>query len=78
MSFFSFGTYVEGRSFKVLDERKVRGSSGIMLLLGIIAFIYGFILRDFIVIPYISGILALSFLIAMIPDPVRAVRCPWV
>lgn len=69
MSFFSFGAYVEGRSFKVLDERKVRGSSGIMLLLGIIAFIYGFILRDFIVIPYISGILALSFLIAIIVNP---------
>ena len=69
MSIFSFGEYVEGRSFKVLDERKVRGSSGVMLLLGIIAFIYGFILRDFIVIPYISGVLAVSFLISILVNP---------
>ena len=69
MSFFSFGYYIEGRTFKVLDERKVRGSSGIMFLLGIIAFIYGFILRDFIVIPYISGFLAINFLIAILINP---------
>ena len=69
MSHFSFGEYVEGKSFKVLDERKVRGSSGIMLLLGVIAFIYGFILREFIVIPYISGILAIGFLISIVVNP---------
>lgn len=38
MSIFSFGEYNEGNKFKVLDERVMRGSAGIMLLLGFIAF----------------------------------------
>ena len=69
MSIFSFGEYIEGRKYKVLDERVVRGSSGIMLFLGVIAFINGFVINNYIVLPYISGILALSFLIAVFVNP---------
>lgn len=69
MSIFSFGEYVEGRNYKVLDERVVRGSSGIMLLFGFIAFIYGFIIKQYIVLPYISGFLALNFFIAVFINP---------
>lgn len=69
MSIFSFGEYIEGRNYKVLDERVVRGSSGIMLLLGMIAFINGFVINNYIVIPYISGFLALSFFIAVFINP---------
>jgi hypothetical protein len=69
MSFFSFGEYIEGRSFKVLDEREVRGSSGVMLLLGIIAFINAFILENYIVVTYISGFLLLSFMISVLVNP---------
>jgi hypothetical protein len=69
MSIFSFGEYIEGRNYKVLDERVVRGSSGIMLFLGVIAFINGFVINNYIVLPYISGILALSFLIAVFVNP---------
>lgn len=69
MSIISFGEYTEGKKFKVLDERIMRGSAGIMLLLGIIAFINGFILRNYIVIPYISGFLMINFLIGIFINP---------
>ena len=39
MSIISFGEYIVGKKYKVLDERRMRASAGIMLLLGVIAFI---------------------------------------
>lgn len=69
MSIFSFGEYIEGKNYKVLNERVVRGSSGIMLLVGFIAFIYGFVIKEYIVLPYLSGFLALSFFIAVFINP---------
>ncbi len=69
MSMFSFGEYIEGRSFKVVNERVVRGSAGIMLLLGFIAFVNGFVINNYIVIPYISGFLLLNFLIGVFINP---------
>jgi len=68
-SILSFGEYVEGKSYKVLDERVIRASAGIMFLLGLIAFINGFILQNFIVIPYIAGFLLLNFLIGVFISP---------
>lgn len=69
MSVFSFGEYIEGHSYKVLDERIVRASSGLMFLLGMIAFINGFILNQYLIIPYISGFLMLSFAISVFINP---------
>lgn len=69
MSIFSFGEYIEGRNYKVLNERVVRGSSGIMLLIGFIAFIYGFILNEYIVLPYLIGFLAFSFFVTVFINP---------
>jgi len=69
MEIFSFGEYKNGSSFKVLNERVVRGSSGIMLLLGFIAFANAFILKNYYVVPYISGFLALNFLISILINP---------
>ena len=69
MSAFSFGDYISGTSYKVVNERVMRGASGIMLLLGLIAFINGFILENYIVLPYISGFLALNFLIGILINP---------
>lgn len=69
MAIVSFGEYIEGHNFKVLDERRVRASSGIMFLLGMIAFINGFILNQYLIIPYISGILLFSFAIAVFINP---------
>jgi len=65
MSIISFGEYIEGKSFKVVNERQMRGSAGIMFLLGIIAFINAFILQKYIVVTYISGFLMLNFMIGI-------------
>lgn len=69
MSIISFGEYIEGKSFKVLDERRVRASSGIMFLLGTFASINGFILNNYTPIPYIAGFLVLSFFISVFINP---------
>ena len=69
MSVISFGEYIEGKKYKVLDERRVRASSGIMFLLGMIAFINGFILNKYAIIPYVSGFIMMSFLIAVFINP---------
>lgn len=69
MSIISFGEYIEGKSFKVVDERRMRASSGIMFLAGLIASINGFILHRYAIIPYISGFLVLNFLIGVIINP---------
>ncbi|WP_066626982.1 DUF4395 domain-containing protein [Labilibacter marinus] len=69
MSFFSFGENIEGINYKVLNERVVRGNSGIMFLLGMIAFINAFILENYIVLPYLSGILLFNFLVAVLINP---------
>ncbi len=69
MSIFSFGDYIEGNSYKVLNERVVRAASGIMLLIAFIAFTYGFIIGEYIVLPYLIGFMALNFLIAITINP---------
>ncbi len=69
MSLISFGEYMEGIPYKVLDERRLRGSAGIMLLLGAIASINGFIFQRYMVIPYISGFLLLNFIIGVFINP---------
>ncbi|MCD6091672.1 MAG: DUF4395 domain-containing protein [Bacteroidales bacterium] len=69
MSIISFGDSIEGKGYKILNERAMRASAGIMFLLGIIAFINGFILNKYIVIPYISGFLLINFLIGIFINP---------
>lgn len=69
MSTISFGEYIEGKRFKIIDERRMRASAGIMFLLGLIAFINGFILQQYIIIPYIAGILMLNFVIGIFINP---------
>jgi len=69
MRLISFGEYKNNSQFKVLEERNMRASAGIMMLLGIIAFINGFILNNYIVITYISGFLSLNFLIGLFINP---------
>lgn len=69
MSVVSFGKYVDGINYKVLNEREVRASSGIMFLIGLIASINGLILKNYSVIPYLSGFLLFSFSIAVFINP---------
>lgn len=64
-----FGEKIEGINYPVLNEREVRGSSGIMLFLAVIAAINGFILREFIVIPYIVGFIMMNFAVGIFINP---------
>lgn len=65
MAIFGFGNTQEGIPYKVLDEREIRASAGIMLFLGIIASINAFILERYIVVTFIAGFLVLNFIIAL-------------
>jgi hypothetical protein len=72
MSIISFGEYTKDHNYKVLDERQLRASAGIMLLLGVIAAINGFILNKYTIIPFISGFLFLNFVIGIFINPTYA------
>ncbi|MFH1809982.1 MAG: DUF4395 domain-containing protein [Pseudomonadota bacterium] len=69
MTTFSFGEDVAGVGYKVLDERVMRGSAGIMLALAIVASINGFVLKNYWALPYISGFLVVNFLIGLLVNP---------
>lgn len=69
MSIFSFGETVSGYNYKVLNEREIRGISGLMFIMGIYAFIQVFILNKFAVLPFVSGIMLLHFLVSVIVNP---------
>ena len=69
MAILSFGEYIDGYNYKVLDERVVRASSGIMLLIGTIASINGFIFNKYEIIPWLVGFLALNFAISIFINP---------
>ena len=69
MPFRSFGEFQEGTHYKVLDERTMRASAGIMLALAMIAFSNGFLLQRYHIIPYIAGFLVFNFLIGLLINP---------
>jgi hypothetical protein len=69
MSIISFGYYIEGKPYKVLDERRMRASAGIMLLFGVIASVNGFVLHKYEIIPYIMGGFVINFLIGLFINP---------
>lgn len=69
MSIISFGEYKEGLPYKVLDEREMRASSGIMFLVGLITSINGFVLDRYEIIPNTVGFLVLNFMIGLFINP---------
>lgn len=69
MAIISFGEYIEGKPYKVLDERRMRASAGIMLLLGTIATVNGFALNRYGIIPYVMGGFVINFLIGLFINP---------
>ena len=69
MSIFSFGDESAEHGYKILDERAMRGSAGLMFLVGIVAFINGFILKNYIVLPYLSAFLGLNFALGIFVNP---------
>ncbi len=69
MALISFGKFDDELGYKVLNERVMRASAGIMLLMGSIASINGFILNKYEIIPYISGFLMINFIIGIFINP---------
>lgn len=69
MAAFDFGDFDPQLGYKVLDERVVRGSAGLMLLVGLVAFVNGFVIRNYAVLPYLSGFMAVNFAIAVLVNP---------
>jgi len=69
MSLFSYGEYIDDKSFKVVNERVLRGSGAIMFLIGMIAFINGFILKNYAILPYFAGFMVLNFAIGVLINP---------
>lgn len=69
MSVISFGEFKNDIPFKVLNERTMRGSAGIMFLLAVIAFINGFILQHYQAITLIVGFLVVNFIIGVFINP---------
>jgi len=69
MKIFTFGEYVDGKPYKVLDERKMRASAGIMFIFGLIASINGFIFSRYAIIPFVMGGLVLNFIIGLFINP---------
>ena len=69
MKIISFGEYVKGKEYKVLNERTIRASAGILFLFALVAFINGFILKNYIVVPYIAGFFLFNFLIGVFINP---------
>jgi len=69
MAIFSFGEYIDGKPYKVLNERRMRASAGIMFLCGLYATVNGFVLHKFGSIPYVMGGLIINFLIGLFINP---------
>jgi len=69
---FSFGEQVEGIAYKVLDERIMRASAGLIFAFGLMASFNGFILHRFEMISYIMGGFVLNFIIGLFINPAYA------
>ena len=69
MAIFSFGEHVNGIDYKVLDEREVRASAGLMFLMGLVAMVPAIFFQNYTLIPYMSGFMMLSFLISVFINP---------
>ena len=69
MKMFVFGEYDAKYGYAVVDERVMRGSAGLMLLIGAIAAINGFILKNYAVLPYLAGFLVLNFALGLLINP---------
>jgi len=65
MAFFSFGEEIEGIAYKTVDEHIMRGSANILLLLSLLAFTNGFMMRNFEALPFITGFIMLNFFIGV-------------
>ncbi|MGZ2369320.1 DUF4395 domain-containing protein [Ancylomarina sp. YFZ004] len=69
MSIVGFGEFVDGISYKVLNEREVRASAGIMFIMGLVAVVAGVFFDNYKPIPYVSGFMMFSFIVSVFLNP---------
>lgn len=69
MALLGFGDHDDTLGYRTLDEREVRGSSGIMLVVGLVAVINGFVLNRYEVLPWLIGFMVLNFALAVVLGP---------
>ncbi len=69
MSIVSFGENVAGISYKVLNEREVRASAGIMFIMGLVALVAAVFFDNYKPIPYVSGFMMFSFIVSVFLNP---------
>ena len=69
MALLNFGEKDEALAYKTVDEHVMRASASILLLLSLVAFTYGFMMRNFNALPYITGFIMLNFFVGVIINP---------
>ncbi len=63
---FNFGEHTPGITYKTVDEHVIRLSAMILLLLSLLAFTNGFMMRNFEVLPYITAFMMINFFIGVV------------
>jgi len=66
---FGFGEEVAGYKVKVLNEREVRGASGMLLFFAMLSVFFGLFLNDFIVSKIFVTIFLVDFIIRVLINP---------
>ncbi len=69
MSIFSFGENVEGIRYKVLNEREVRATAGLLFFSILVTLIAAVFFSNYKPIPYVSGFIMLNFAISIFFNP---------
>lgn len=69
MSRLSFGEYVDGISYKVLNEREVRATAGLLFFMILMTLIAAVFFQKYAPIPYVSGFIVLNFAISVFINP---------
>lgn len=69
MATLSFGEEVEGIDYKVLNEREVRATAGLLFLTVLVTMIAAVFFKKYAPIPYVSGFIVLNFIISVFINP---------
>jgi hypothetical protein len=69
MSVISFGEKIEGIDYKVLNEREVRATGGLLFLTVLVTMVAAILFKNYAPIPYVSGFIVLNFIISVFINP---------
>ncbi|WP_372751233.1 DUF4395 domain-containing protein [Labilibaculum sp.] len=69
MAIRSFGEYVEGINYKVLNEREVRATAGLLFFTVLVTMIAAVFFKKYGPIPYVSGFILFNFIISVFINP---------